>query len=238
MRLTEAHTMRFIAENTTIPVPKVYAAFEHNDQVYIVMERTKGKPVSHGWLQRSAASKTEILSQLKTMVDQLRAIPAPAPPPESRGGPGRVCDILGGPISDDCLPDTHLWGPFASIDAFHRALRSADETDPLYDAGTARVPWISEMMAFQRAEWPEPVLTHGRLAARAVRVRGDEVVALLDWESAGWMPPYWEYTSAWHANPTDRVWREEVGRFVTPWPDALAMEIVRRGYFGGVYERF
>ena len=131
-------------------------------------------------------------------------------------------------------------GPFPSIDAFHRELRYADSTDPLYDAGTARVPWISELMAFHRGggEWAEPVLTHGRLAAQAVLVRGGEVVALLDWESAGWMPPYWEYTSAWHASPMGRTWTAEVGRFVTPWPGALAMEIVRRGYFGEFYERF
>ena len=63
-------------------------------------------------------------------------------------------------------------------------------------------------------------------------VRGDKVVGIIDWETAGWWPEYWEYTSAWHVNPYDEFWREEVDKFLEPKVEELDMERVRRKFFG------
>lgn len=41
--LSEAEAMQFVSKNTTVPVPKVYSAFEHKGRVYIVMERIAGQ---------------------------------------------------------------------------------------------------------------------------------------------------------------------------------------------------
>lgn len=32
-------------------------------------------------------------------------------------------------------------------------------------------------------------------------VRGDEVVGIIDWETAGESSKHYDYTSAWHASP-------------------------------------
>ncbi|KAG9255085.1 kinase-like domain-containing protein [Emericellopsis atlantica] len=40
------------------------------------------------------------------------------------------------------------------------------------------------------------VFTHGDLASRNILVRDGHIVALLDWEFAGWYPEYWEYVFA------------------------------------------
>ncbi|KAH6853284.1 hypothetical protein B0I37DRAFT_3137 [Chaetomium sp. MPI-CAGE-AT-0009] len=37
--LTEAATLRFVAEKTSIPVPRLHCAFLHNNRAFIVMER-------------------------------------------------------------------------------------------------------------------------------------------------------------------------------------------------------
>jgi hypothetical protein len=63
-------------------------------------------------------------------------------------------------------------------------------------------------------------------------VRGDEVVGNIDWETAGWWPEYWEYTSAWHVNPYNEFWREEVDKFLEPKVEELDMERARRKFFG------
>ncbi|ORY63147.1 uncharacterized protein BCR38DRAFT_466573 [Pseudomassariella vexata] len=56
---------------------------------------------------------------------------------------------------------------------------------------------------------------------------------IVDWETAGWFLPYWEYTCcAWHVNPYNTFWQEEVGKFVAPMPHELRMEGIRRKYFG------
>ncbi|EAS28859.2 uncharacterized protein CIMG_07605 [Coccidioides immitis RS] len=40
------------------------------------------------------------------------------------------------------------------------------------------------------------VLTHADFSPRNILIRGDKVVAILDWEMAGFYPAYWEYIKA------------------------------------------
>lgn len=37
------------------------------------------------------------------------------------------------------------------------------------------------------------MFTHGDIAARNIIVRDRKIVAILDWEFAGWYPEYWDY---------------------------------------------
>ncbi|ERT03281.1 hypothetical protein HMPREF1624_01587 [Sporothrix schenckii ATCC 58251] len=73
-----------------------------------------------------------------------------------------------------------------------------------------------------------PVLTHGDLRANNILADGDTVTGIIDWETAAWMPAYWEYTNAWHVNPYNPYWQEEVDRFLKPRPQELEMEKLRR----------
>ena len=219
--LAEASTMRFVAENTTIPVPKVYCAFEHKRRVYVVMERIDGLPLAHGWRQRTAESQARILNSLRSMIQQLRQIPAPIE--------CGVSNVDGGPIYDPRLPGPKHWGPFRTIDDFHKRLR-ADLEEPEY-AGT-RIPEVGPLISFHKQPWLCPVFSHGDLSSLNILARGDDIVGIVDWETAGWMPPYWEYTSAWNVNPQNQFWQNEVDRFLEPFPEALEMEAIRRKYNG------
>lgn len=62
-------------------------------------------------------------------------------------------------------------------------------------------PGIAEFVEFYRHTGEEVVLTHGDLSSLNVLVRGDEVVGVVDWETTGWFPRYWEYTCAKNVNP-------------------------------------
>ncbi|RXG42229.1 hypothetical protein VDGE_30283 [Verticillium dahliae] len=213
--------MRFVAQNTTIPVPKVYSAFEHKGRVYIVMERIDGLYLANGWRQRTAESRANILNGLRGLIQQLRQIPAPTD--------CRVCNVDGGPIYDPRLPGPKHWGPFRAIDDFHRKLR-ADLDEPEY-AGTP-IPELGRLISFHQQPWPSPVFSHGDLSSLNILARDDTIVGIVDWETAGWMPPYWEYTSAWNVNPQNQFWQDEVDRFLEPFPEALAMDAIRRKYNG------
>ncbi len=223
-RLAEAHAMQFILQNTSIPVPKVYSAFEHKGRTFILMERIEGEPLWQGWVQRPAASKARILSQLKAITEQLRDI-------SPRDGLA-VADVTGGPIFDMRLPKKELWGPFPTIDAFHKELRFGHEIEDFNELQRSNLPGLAEVVAFHRQPWPKPTFTHGDLSSLNILARGVDVVAIIDWETAGWMPPYWEYTSAWHVNPQNMFWQEEVDKFITPLPRELEMEVIRRKYYG------
>jgi fructosamine-3-kinase len=60
MHLSEASTMHFISQHTSIPVPKVLCAFTHSDCTYIVMERIKGDIIGSGWISQREYSKGKL----------------------------------------------------------------------------------------------------------------------------------------------------------------------------------
>lgn len=219
--LAEAHAMEFVRQNTTIPVPKVYSAFIYKGRVYIVMQRIDGATLAHNWHRRTEESRLRILSQLKSMVEQLRKL-------ESPDGVG-VANIDRGPIFDSRLPKHFYWGPFASISDFHSALLDGQNLDM---TSTEAFPELRELASFYNQPWLQPVFTHGDLSSLNILCKEDSIVAIIDWETAGWLPSYWEYVTAWNVNPQNSFWQEEVDKFLAPLPYARKMDTIRRKYFG------
>lgn len=210
--------MRFIAQNTAIPVPEVRYAFTRQGWTYIVMDRIRGEPLGQGWVQRSEESKTKALSELKRLVQEMRGIPAP--------GPG-VQNVDGGSLFDPRLPGPSLrFGPFESMQDFHKHLRGGLHSDPNLD------PEINDLIKQQDGPWPPPVFTHGDLNSLNILVQGDKVAGIIDWETAGWLPSYWEYTTACQVNPQNSFWLDEIDKFLDPMPTELAMEKIRQKYLG------
>jgi hypothetical protein len=62
-------------------VPNGILAFTHCGWTCIVIERIDGDMVGSGWLNRSAESKTKILSQMKKLIQEMRSLS----PPQGRG---------------------------------------------------------------------------------------------------------------------------------------------------------
>lgn len=213
--------MEFVRQHTTIPVPKVYSAFEYKGRVYIVMQRIDATMLAQDWRSRTAESQSRILAQLKSMVEQLLELQ----PPDGLC----VANVDGGPIIDTRLPKQFHWGPFESVSEFHSAL--LDGLD-LNAASADAFPELQELASFDKQSSPEPVFTHGDLSSLNILCKDDSIVAIIDWETAGWLPPYWEYVCAWNVNPQNSFWQEEVDKFLTPLPHARNMDAIRRRYFG------
>ncbi|KAK1988416.1 serine/threonine protein kinase [Colletotrichum cereale] len=211
--LAEAHTMQFIARRTSIPVPKVHCAFVHQGATYIVMSKIDGQVAWLRWKEHPEASQRRILNQLRSMVSQLRAIA----PTEGIG----IANVDGGPVYDCRLPSKSVWGPFATVRDFHKELVNGADLEVRYET---QLPDLDELLHFYLQANNKPVFTHGDLSSLNILIRGDEVVGIIDWETAGWMPSYWEYTSAW--------FQQEVDKFLSPMPYELRMEDIRRRYFG------
>jgi hypothetical protein len=104
MHLPEASTVQFVAQHTSIPVPKIYCAVQRKGCAYIVTERIDGQILGQGCVQRSAESKAKILNQLQNMVQEMRRIPTPAGQ--------KVSNVDGGEIFDSSIAGSNLWhGP-------------------------------------------------------------------------------------------------------------------------------
>lgn len=220
VHLCEASTMRFISQNTSIPVPNVLCAFTHYGSTYIVMERIQGDIIGAGWVKRSEGSKAQLLSQLKEMIQEMREL-------QPRKGMG-IASVDGGSLFDCRLPGPSLrFGPFYSIRDFHRHLRSGMELDNDLDAE------IQNLIKQQNRDWPL-MFTHGDLSSLNILVREDKIVGIIDWETAGWYPSYWEYTTACQVNPQNSFWINEIDKFLSPMPEELSMERTRQIYFGDI----
>lgn len=218
VNLSEASAIRFISEHTTIPVPKVLCAFTHHGQTYIVMKRIEGDMLGSRWVDRSPESQTTVLSQLKEMVREMRSIS----PSQGQG----IANVDGGQLFDCRLPgSSSRFGPFSCIAEFHSYLRHGIYFDP------GNEPEINELIGLHRGQWPL-VFTHGDLSSLNILVRGDQIVGIIDWETSGWYPAYWEYTTACQVNPQNSFWCHEIDRFLDPLPLELSMEHIRQKYFG------
>ncbi len=219
--LAEAYALRWVSRHTSIPVPKVYCAFVHRGETYIAMSRIRGRMVWNGWLSRPEESKEKILEQLRLMLVELRSKACPA-------GAG-VSNVNGGPFYDCRLPSKAFWGPFATTREFHQALANDANLSIEYEN---LPPDLLELFRFYRQSKHDLLLTHGDLSSLNILVRGDQVVGIVDWETAGWFPSYWEYTCARNSNPQNAFWAKEVDKFLTSMPYELKMEGIRRKYFG------
>jgi thiamine kinase-like enzyme len=182
------------------------------------MERIKGDIIGNGWLKRSEESKAKLLSQLKSTIAKMREIQ----PPEGMV----VASLDGGSLYDSRIPGPSLcFGPFSTTQEFHRHLRSGMELDPRVDTE------LQDLIVQQNRSWPL-VFTHGDLSSLNILVRGDGIVGIIDWETAGWYPSYWEYTSAHQVNPQNSFWVDEIDKYLEPMPEELKMEQTRQKYFG------
>ncbi|KAF7549944.1 hypothetical protein G7046_g8179 [Stylonectria norvegica] len=184
------------------------------------MERISGERAGKTWARRTEESKAKILGQLSSIVQQLRAVS----PPENAG----VTNILGGPIFDARLPGEPFRGPFRAVDAFHESLwhvRASEVHDHMPGD-------LEELALFHNRASSKVVLTHGDLSSFNVLARGEDVVGIINWETARWFPQYWEYTCAWNVHPQTEYWQQEVNNFLEPAHHELRMESIRRKYFG------
>ncbi|KAH0357614.1 kinase-like protein, partial [Aureobasidium melanogenum] len=219
--IVEAQTMLFIAKHTSIPVPKICFAFTHEGCTYVLMERIHGQSASKGWVHRSDASKHEILESLKKMVLDMRSLT-----PQSNA----ICSVSGGSLYDLRIPSMDLrFGPFKNVQEFHDHLRNNIQ------AQSNACDEFLRLIGLHSQDWGSPTFTHGDLSSLNILVRGDSIVGIIDWETAGWYPPYWEYTTAYQVNPQNAFWRDEIENFLEEMPEALEMERLRQKYFGDLF---
>lgn len=54
------------------------------------------------------------------------------------------------------------------------------------------------------------VYTHGDLKHHSIMIHNGHISGFIDWESAGWYPEYWEFTTALRFCPSDFWWYDFV----------------------------
>ncbi|KAI0777398.1 kinase-like domain-containing protein [Trametes elegans] len=192
----EAKAMIFVRTQTNIPVPEVHMVFEHNGETHIVMELVDGIALQETQSRGADGERSSdgnivspeglrsIMRQLKQIIEELRELGRRFPPTGPRygswpEGPFRYCYF------GDDPPDT----PFSSDAEFHEYFLKRLAAAKAKDLST----YTDLERLFQECAGPAvPVLTHGDLAPRNIIVKDNRIAAVVDWESFGWYPDFWE----------------------------------------------
>ena len=211
--LAEANAMKFVADNTSLPVPRLIDTFMSKNGVrFIVMQHVRGKPLSQVWHKLSPQDKTAILLDLRHYIEELRQVPPPQ------------LSVVGSVDYTACTDDRiapESFGPFENHEAFHQFLRwGVTEEHP-------SIPALTRIAQTHKTYRHRTVLTHGDLAPQNIIVREGKIVGIIDWETAGWFPEYWEYTQAWESAWRWKEWRARLGEFLDVYEAELNTEQMR-----------
>ncbi|UKZ47594.1 hypothetical protein TrVGV298_001817 [Trichoderma virens] len=173
--------MKFIAEHTKIPVPKVYDTdWQDGHLTAIIMEYIPGKRLDKIWDTLSKEQKMAIAQELKGYMAQLRDLKG-----TYIGALDRGKALIGNKKPLEC-------GPFETEREFNRFI--------LEDIASTTPEMIQKYARHALFHGHKIVFTHGDLTPRNILIDEEKfkVTAILDWEESGWYPEYWEYTKAFH----------------------------------------
>lgn len=209
----EVAALNLVRERTPIPVPKFikYLQDDAGGSGYLFMEYIDGQPLDQAWLSCDRAQKKSIVSQLRGYLDELRQIKGQT-----------ICSADGSVCNDQIFANrAFAYGPYDSDVAFRagiaKSLRSCDASPAFTETV---IGFVNAMPSHDQI-----VFTHGDLVPRNILVRDGRVVAIVDWEMAGYYPAYWEYVKGHLFADYDHPWMEErvLDKLLEPYPIELGL---------------
>lgn len=180
-----------MAQTAGMPVPTVLNCGEHPDAPFnrkfsILMTRLPGVPLNNSNDRLFVEDEEPWPEELKMCVQSMRLWNPPNQ--HAVSSPIATC------IRSSRVPD-HIMGPFSNQKDFYDFLISPAskhgfENLDEYEAALSRTRRL-------RDSDYRILFTHGDFKAHNILVDDDgHLSGFLDWESAGWYPEYWEYTTA------------------------------------------
>ncbi|KAF2451283.1 kinase-like protein [Karstenula rhodostoma CBS 690.94] len=213
VRVVEADAMRFVAGNTSIPVPVVHESYEKNGIGHIYMSKAEGVALRSVWDAFSDEKRNVVVSQLTAYVCELRTLSE-----QFYGKLGRLEseDIF---FHHLCVAhktehDYHSYGPFSSRDEYNEGLVQAMWNARPPGQFSAQDEVLIARVRAMAGE--EKLFSHGDLHLGNIYVDHDgNVTGLLDWGCAGFSIPQRDYFEARlrSSNPT---WDDALEKLFPP----------------------
>jgi hypothetical protein len=198
-RIEEVLSMQ-VARRAGLPVPRVICYGEHPDTphapISILMTRMPGEELGRVYEALSDEDRNSVLEELKGYLEIIRGWPSP-------WGGQRICSLQGTSIRSVRLPG-HYAGPFESEEDFNEYL-----IRPAWSGGFSSDTEYNDALNRAKTMGSLPhriVFTHGDLKHHNILVQGGKITGFLDWESAGWYPEYWDFTTALRFTQEDFWW--------------------------------
>lgn len=224
VELAEGLNMMFVREHTRVHVPRIYALYSQGGKSYIVMQRIEDQTLLQLWPKLDPAEKEVIATRLRECFVEIRALK----PPSYYGSLGEKRLLHGTFWTPES--DAKINGPFASESEFIEALalKYLSEGRSRYRADFYRQNLPSVLGGHS------PTFTHGDfqrkniiLSRSAEHEKASETssqwqVTIVDWETSGWYPSYWEYSLAACALRYDDDWCLWVGQILARYSSQSA----------------
>ncbi|KAF2176980.1 phosphotransferase enzyme family protein [Zopfia rhizophila CBS 207.26] len=201
-----------------VPVPEVYGWDNDGRHVFIYMQLIRGPSLLERYDSLNHHDKQAVCQDLRMIMSRLRAM--------------RQSSISHGPIRDRILDGQPTPGPFPNIASFHNWFswlwrRHSPEPENIPD------PWRKLL-----ADDGPIVFTHADLHRNNIIITPTSpprVLAIIDWEQAGWYPDYWEYCKAVYSVGDWEDWRANgwIDSFLTPQPLLIEAWNFYKGAIGG-----
>ncbi|KLJ12480.1 hypothetical protein EMPG_12473 [Blastomyces silverae] len=178
-----------------IPAPKFLSCGEHTGAPFnrasysILMTRLPGRTLENTSDPFDPDVEEPWLHELKLCLDSMRQWRVSLPCDQHR-----ICSVLGTAIRSTRVPN-HIMGPFANEKDFTKYLLSAASDHGFKSRAEYEAAWIRAERIDQRSH--RVTFTHGDFKAHNTLVDDNgHLSGFLDWESGGWCPEYWEFTTA------------------------------------------
>ncbi|KAL3473935.1 kinase-like protein [Aspergillus californicus] len=183
--------------------PKVLAAFTDpgTNKTYIIMELLPGDTLEALLPSLNPDEKATISKLIKTAITGLRSIP----PPDYFGMLNRQ-PFLDGVIYVPGL-SPKICGPFSNEEDLNAGL-----LEKLQKTESEHYIRFLQNMVNQTLKGHRPVFTHDRNGCP------DFKITLLDWESAGWYPEFWDFCNSTVACRFKPDWLELVPNILDQYP--------------------
>ena len=169
----EAETMKFVRENTTLPVPEVIDYWTYDGKTYILMEKMPGITLESVWSTLGDDDKRSIMSELRRYVEEIRKIEF------------NHIGAVNGNLTLDYRISSDLFEPLYSLQDMYKLRFSQYPLEGIY------ADYAAEERKFDEVKF---VLCHTDLGPYNILVEDGRITAILDWEGSGCYPEFWEYS--------------------------------------------
>ena len=202
---TEAENLRFIRKNTTIPVPVVVDDWIEQGRHFLIAERIPGTPLNELWSTLSECDKDSYAKQTVEYLSQLRVL----------------CSTKIQNIHEEPVYSAFLFRDGYGIP--HGPLSSDEQLWDEMAKSLQNVPLDVRNRLRQRMPAAQPyTFTHGDLTAKNIIVQDGRVTGIVDWESSGYFPAWWEFAStAIVDDEDDRSWKNLLQRHMEGLDEGL-----------------
>jgi len=197
----ETTNIPFLVSKTTIPIPEVVEEWVEDDGTYfLLVKRMKGQPLSEAWATMTQADKERVAKQTADYLLQLRELHS---------------DRM------ECLGGKPLYSSFLFAGEYgvgHGPLSSDDELWAEMSSALSHVPEEVRLKLRERMPTAAPyTFTHGDLTDVNIMVDDGHLAGIIDWESSGYFPVWWEFAAA-HIGlgDVDVEWKALLRQYLVP----------------------